>query len=733
MKRSLVVVESPTKVKTIQKYLDATYVVKASMGHVRDLPKSQLGVDPKKGFKPRYVISPSKKKVLDELKKAAEKSEALYVATDPDREGEAIGWHLAQELPVNKRKVYRITFNEITERAVKAAFLHPGKIDLKKVDAQQARRVLDRLVGYNLSPLLWDKVQRGLSAGRVQSVAVRLIVDREREIEAFRPVEYWSLHARLQGERPPEFTATLREVDGEKASLPDEATTRGVMERLEGARYVVRAVTRGERRRAPAPPFITSTLQQEAGRKLGFTAKKTMTLAQQLYEGIDLGGEGPVGLITYMRTDSVQIAREAQEEARALIGKRFGREYLPETPPGLPLARPRPGSARGHPALRGRPRSARPGAAPHQGSARPLSPHLGALRGQPDAARRLRHRGRGHRGGTGGRAGRGERGRSGDRPVPRPGTDPQVQGLHRGLRGEPRGERGGPRGRGGERHSPARGRRGAGPAGPRSQAALHPAAAALHGGLAGEGAGGAGDRPPVHLRVDPRHHHQRARLRAARAPHPLPDAARPRGDRSPEAVLSGDHGRRVHRADGGLARQDRGRGPPLGRHGEGVLRALRARHAPRREGDAQRQGGDGDGGSLPGVRSTAPRALGPLRQVPGLLGLPRLPLHPRSQRQRARRRRAHRRDVPDLRQAHGHQARALRQVHRVLGLPGVQDHQAGHPGHRVRGAGMRGPARGPAQPARPRLLRLLRLSHLHLRGLAAPGARRPARSARRRS
>ena len=333
MKRSLVVVESPTKVKTIQKYLDATYVVKASMGHVRDLPKSQLGVDPKKGFKPRYVISPGKKKVLDELKKAAEKADALYVATDPDREGEAIGWHLAQELPVNKRKVYRITFNEITERAVKAAFLHPGKIDLKKVDAQQARRVLDRLVGYNLSPLLWDKIQRGLSAGRVQSVAVRLIVDREREIEAFRPEEYWSLHARLRGERPPEFTATLKEVEGEKVSLPDEATTRGVMERLEGARYVVRTVTRGERRRSPAPPFITSTLQQEAGRKLGFTAKKTMTVAQQLYEGIDLGGEGPVGLITYMRTDSVQVAREAQEETRALIGKRFGREYLPETPP----------------------------------------------------------------------------------------------------------------------------------------------------------------------------------------------------------------------------------------------------------------------------------------------------------------------------------------------------------------------------------------------------------------
>src|SRR5687768_10344697 len=221
------------------------------MGHVRDLPKSQLGVDPKKNFKPKYVISPAKLKVLEDLKKAAEKSEALYVATDPDREGEAIGWHLAQELAVDKKKVFRITFNEITERAVKAAFTKPGKIDMHKVDAQQARRVLDRLVGYSLSPLLWDKVQRGLSAGRVQSVAVRLIVDREREIQAFVPVEYWSLHARLSAKQPPEFTATLREVAGEKAALADEAATQAVVRALDGARFVVRSVTRGERKRNP--------------------------------------------------------------------------------------------------------------------------------------------------------------------------------------------------------------------------------------------------------------------------------------------------------------------------------------------------------------------------------------------------------------------------------------------------------------------------------------------------
>ncbi len=348
-KRSLVVVESPTKVKTIQKYLDSTYIVKASMGHVRDLPKSQLGVDPKKNFKPKYVVSPAKKKVLEELKKAAAKVDVLYVATDPDREGEAIGWHLAQELDVDKKNVYRITFNEITERAVKAAFARPGKIDLKKVDAQQARRVLDRLVGYSLSPLLWEKVQRGLSAGRVQSVAVRLIVDREREIQAFVPVEYWSLHARLAAKLPPEFVATLKEVGGEKASLATEAETRALMASLEGGRFIVKSVTRGERRRNPAPPFITSTLQQEAGRKLGFTARKTMTVAQQLYEGIDLGAEGAEGLITYMRTDSVRVAREAQAEARAWITARVGREYVPDAPPAY---RSRGSAQEAHEAIR---------------------------------------------------------------------------------------------------------------------------------------------------------------------------------------------------------------------------------------------------------------------------------------------------------------------------------------------------------------------------------------------
>jgi DNA topoisomerase I len=349
VKRSLVVVESPTKVKTIQKYLDSKYIVKASMGHVRDLPKSKLGVDEKHGFKPDYRVLPAKKKILDELKRAAKKVEFLYIATDPDREGEAIGWHLAQELGIKRGKVHRILFNEITERAVKQAFLHPGVIDLHKVDAQQARRVLDRLVGYKLSPLLWDKIRRGLSAGRVQSVAVRLITEREREILAFLPVEYWSLHARLRAKHPPEFEATLREVRGQKASLVSEAETLEVVSGLDGQEWRVKSVTRGERRRNPAAPFITSTLQQDASRKLHFTARKTMMLAQQLYEGVELGEEGAVGLITYMRTDAVRVAQEAQAEAREWVTQRLGADYLPDAPP---VYRARKAAQEAHEAIR---------------------------------------------------------------------------------------------------------------------------------------------------------------------------------------------------------------------------------------------------------------------------------------------------------------------------------------------------------------------------------------------
>jgi len=346
---SLVVVESPTKVKTIQKYLDRGFVVKASLGHLKDLPKSKLGIDVKKGFAPQYVPVRTKAKTLEELKKAGKKAKALYVATDPDREGEAIGWHIAQELKIPPEKVYRVLFNEITEKAVKAAFKEPGRIDQKRVDAQQARRVLDRLVGYKISPLLWEKIRRGLSAGRVQSVAVRLICEREQEIRAFVPQEYWSLQAYLTGAVPPEFVATLREKDGAKLVPSNETETRAIMAELERLPFVVKAVERGERRKNPSPPFITSTLQQDAARKLRFSASKTMMIAQQLYEGVEIDNGGPVGLITYMRTDSPRVAAEAQAAARDVIAARYGAETLPERPP---FYRARKSAQEAHEAIR---------------------------------------------------------------------------------------------------------------------------------------------------------------------------------------------------------------------------------------------------------------------------------------------------------------------------------------------------------------------------------------------
>jgi len=348
-RRSLVVVESPTKVKTIQKYLDKGFVVKASMGHLKDLPASKLGVDVKKNFAPQYVPVRTKTRTLQELKKAAEKAAALFVATDPDREGEAIGWHVAQEMPIPRDKVYRVLFNEITEKAVKAAFARPGRIDQKKVDAQQARRILDRLVGYKISPLLWERVRRGLSAGRVQSVAVRLICEREGEIRAFVAQEYWSLHAHLAGAAPPEFVATLREKAGEKVALGTEVDAQAVVVDVRELPFIVKDVVRGERRRNPAPPFITSTLQQEAARKLRFSASKTMMVAQQLYEGVEIGEEGPVGLITYMRTDSPRVGDDAQAAAREVIAARYGADTLPERPPAY---RARKSAQEAHEAIR---------------------------------------------------------------------------------------------------------------------------------------------------------------------------------------------------------------------------------------------------------------------------------------------------------------------------------------------------------------------------------------------
>ena len=332
MPKSLVIVESPAKAKTINKFLGKGYLVKASLGHVRDLPKSRLGITIDGGFRPHYVTVKGKEKVLKGLKGAAKECKRIYFATDPDREGEAIGWHLAQELASDPDQVYRVLFHEITEKAVKEAMRNPGRIDLRKVNAQQARRILDRLVGYKISPLLWRKVQKGLSAGRVQSVALRLICEREREIAVFVPEEYWSITATLEGRLPPPFQARLHQIEGKKAEIKNEEQVQTILGELEGATFQVAEVIKKERRRFPVPPFITSTLQQEASRRLRFPVWKTMQVAQQLYEGIDLGPEGRIGLITYMRTDSVRSSAESVDEAREFVKARFGKDYLPPRP-----------------------------------------------------------------------------------------------------------------------------------------------------------------------------------------------------------------------------------------------------------------------------------------------------------------------------------------------------------------------------------------------------------------
>jgi len=332
MAKSLVVVESPAKAKTISKYLGKNYIVKASVGHIKDLPKSKLGVDVDDDFTPHYGVIPAKAKVVKELKSAAKGIQDIYLAADPDREGEAICQHLFEELSSKSRNIYRVLFHEITKNAIEEAFKNPGRINQNKVDAQLTRRILDRLVGYKISPLLWEKVRRGLSAGRVQTVALRLIVEREQEIRAFKSEEYWSLDARLAGETPPEFTAKARLLDGNKWNISDGETTNGIVEELKQASYVVRGIRRREKKRYPVPPFITSKLQQEAARKLNFSVKKTMMLAQRLYEGIEIGQEGAVGLITYMRTDSSRVAESALQEVRTLIRQDYGEDYLPHHP-----------------------------------------------------------------------------------------------------------------------------------------------------------------------------------------------------------------------------------------------------------------------------------------------------------------------------------------------------------------------------------------------------------------
>jgi len=347
----LVIVESPAKAKTVGRYLGKGYTVRASVGHVRDLLKSQLSVDIENNFTPKYRVPNEKKEVVKEIKKLAQKADEVFLATDPDREGESISWHLLEAAQIEPERTKRVVFHEITEPAIKDAFSHPRNINMDLVDAQQARRILDRLVGYSISPILWEKVRGRLSAGRVQSVALRLIVDREREIENFVPVEYWSIHAEFQPEGlKSTFIAKLAKIDEKDPELSNEEIVKPILVDMETAAYTITKVKRGERRRKPLAPFTTSTLQQDASRKLGFTAKRTMALAQGLYEGKDVGNGGTTGLITYMRTDSTNVAVSAQKEARDYISEKYGKDYLP---PESPLYKTRSANAQeAHEAIR---------------------------------------------------------------------------------------------------------------------------------------------------------------------------------------------------------------------------------------------------------------------------------------------------------------------------------------------------------------------------------------------
>ena len=332
MANSLVVVESPTKVKTIKKFLGKDFNVVASMGHIKDLPKSTLGIDLEKDFEPTYKNIDAKKKTIDELKKAARNAENIYLAPDPDREGEAIAWHISEVINTKNKNIYRVLFNDLTKNTVLEAINNPLNLDFNKYEAQQTRRILDRLVGYQISPVLWDKVKRGLSAGRVQSVAVRIICEREDEINKFVPEEYWNLLAKFEGSNPPPFDAKLHKIDGKKAKVVSGEQSAKLVESLEKASFIVEKLEKKELKRSALPPFTTSKLQQEASRKLGFSAKRTMMVAQKLYEGIELGKDGSVGLITYMRTDSFRIAEEALTAVRDYIKENYSADYLPAKP-----------------------------------------------------------------------------------------------------------------------------------------------------------------------------------------------------------------------------------------------------------------------------------------------------------------------------------------------------------------------------------------------------------------
>ena len=534
MSKHLIIVESPAKTRTLKKFLGRQYAVEASVGHIRDLAKKDLGIGP--NYEPHYVTLPDKKEVVKRLRQAAEKADVIYLAPDPDREGEAIAWHIAEILGKHEAEIRRVTFNEITRSAVLKALEHPGEIDLRLVNAQQTRRILDRLMGFRLSPLLWDKVKQGLSAGRVQSVALKMVCDRQAEIDAFVPEEYWVIGARLEGAAPPPFTARLLAIDGDKRRVPNGEESAQIERDLRAGRFSVAKVERKESKQRPGPPFITSRLQQDAARRFGFSVKRTMALAQGLYEGKEIGDRGPVGLITYMRTDSTRVAEEALEAGRAWIAQTYGPRALPHKPNRY---RSKRGAQDAHEAIRPTTFDLPPDAVARYLEADELKlyrliwekfiasqmlPAVFDVTQVDVASGRYLLRATG-------------------RVLKSPGFL-AVYGVTETAAPVPAAERTDRNGGDGEDEEGASAllpaaRRGRGAAAPRrrDRAEVHPAAGAVQRGDPGQGAGGERHRPALHLRLDPLDP-GRARLhREAAGPLPA-DAARQAGQRAPAGRAS---------------------------------------------------------------------------------------------------------------------------------------------------------------------------------------------------
>lgn len=557
--QKLVIVESPAKAKTIEKFLGKGYKVEASQGHVRDLPKSQIGVDPSHDFAMKYITIRGRGDILARIRKEAKAADVIYLATDPDREGEAISWHLANVLDIDTAQKCRIEFHEITKKAVKDAISHPRAIDMDRVDAQQARRALDRLVGYKISPLLWAKIKKGLSAGRVQSVATRLVVDREREIEAFLPEEYWDVTAKFEAPtqkgRKVSCDAKLVLLDGKKAVIHNEAEAKAAKKRILNAAFTVSQCKQGERLKRPQPPFTTSSLQQEASRKLNFSTAKTMQVVQQLYEGIDLGKAGTVGLVTYIRTDSVRVSEEAVAAARGFIQTQFGNEYCPEKPNQY---KGRKNAQDAHEAIRPTyvdhtPESVKAYLTKEQFNLyRLIYTRFLASQMKPAVFQTL----------TADLSGRGSR----DALLRRAYDVCRIpRRLYRkyGRRAGNAGKH--PAGAGGMRQRQLYFRQ--------CGAAFHPAACAVYGGLAGAHTGGKGYRTAQYLRAD-HHHHYFPRLCEPGKEAPVSDRAGLYGHRRDAGILRPDRGCGLYRPDGKKAGRGRRRAGGMARRTARFLSAL---------------------------------------------------------------------------------------------------------------------------------------------------------------